>query len=218
MSNLAMERRSAHDSGPAAECNGVRIMPESWAFRVAGFLAAATDDAIGEVEVRPKVLFLRNNAMRQIDHLTGFNIRERHFRCIETFFVRADALGEIETVIAVEGIRTRSVVLTASLLVSKVLPSLASEGGDTLAKYRRDVIVVAAEFCAASRLRFTYLIDSNGKNVVGGKMCQLLLQTPEDAGLFVEARIRHETGRDREIVMLGFPHIQPASAGEQAPH
>jgi hypothetical protein len=205
MMNLENLNDSQRDSATGSKCGGVRIMPESWAFRVGGFLSVATDGTDGTVQVRPRVLFHRNYAVKQIDHFAGFNIRERHFRCIETFFIKADALGQIETVMVVEGIRTGNVVLNVNLFASRVLPFAPDQPSAALAEYMNDVIVVASEYCAASRLRFAYLLDMRSQRVVDGEVCQLLSETHGDAGLFVEARIPHETGRGRVAVMLGFP-------------
>jgi hypothetical protein len=184
----------------------VRVLPERWIGRVSAFIRSAGTLEESLAEDRPEVVFTRGNLATGRASYSDYNIRTRHFRCLETFFVETDAQDVLRAVVALDGFRTSQRILNVSLVVAR--PD-GSERSERLSLLLTRVLGEAAGYAAAEKLRFTYVVDSRSGVPLGSHLSELLLQPPEQLPFHEDARIPNETGQDREAVLLAF-----APAGE----
>jgi hypothetical protein len=180
----------------------VRVLPETWAASVSAFIRSAGSSEEAVADNRPQLVFSRVYLPTQMNLYSDFNIRSRHFRCQETFFVEADDDGTIGSVVSLEGLRTKRRVSNVSLIATQ-LP--ADDPGGYLVELLDQVLDVAARFSAVTRLRFSYIYDTSFDAPLGVRMSSLLFRPPQHLPFFEEGRIPNETGKNREVVLLAFP-------------
>lgn len=180
----------------------VRVLPEIWCAPVSAFIRSAGSSEETTAEERPQMVFSRVYLPTQMNIYSDFNIRSRHFRCQETFFVEAGDDGSIRAVVSLEGLRTKRRVLNVSLIAAR-LP--AADPGGYLVELLDQVLDVAARFSAVKRLRFSYIYDTSFDAPLGVRMSGLLFRPPQHLPFFEEGRIPNETGKNREVVLLAFP-------------
>jgi len=185
------------------------VLPESWVTRVSEFIRSAGTLAEAEAEERPETIFSRSYLPAHMSYYSDFNIRSRHFRCIETFFVAVGPDEELQAVVSVNGLRTDTAVATANLIVAR--PSEGDRGAD-LAALLDGALQVMKRFAAVQRLRISYLYDISFEAAVGVRISQLLVDSPESLNLVEDARFPNETGRNREAVLLSFAGLEAAQA------
>jgi hypothetical protein len=188
----------------------IRVLPETWVTRVSEFIRSSGTLAEAEAEERPETVFSRSYLPAHMSYYSDFNIRSRHFRCIETFFVAVGPDEEIQAVVSVNGLRTDTAVATAVLIVAR--PSEGDRAAD-LAALLDGVLQAIKRFAAsAHRLRISYLYDISFEAAVGVRISQLLVDAPESLHLVEDARFPNETGRNREAVLLSFAGLEAAQA------
>ena len=185
-----------------AAARRVRVLPETWAASVSAFIRSAGSGEEAAAENRPQMVFSRVYLPTQMNLYSDFNIRARHFRCQETFFVEAEDDGSIGAVVSIEGLRTKRRVSNVSLIAAR-LP--ADDPGGYLVELLDQVIEVAARFSAMTRLRFSYIYDTSFDAPLGVRMSNLLFRPPPHLPFFEEGRIPNETGKNREVVLVAFP-------------
>jgi hypothetical protein len=187
----------------------VRVLPERWASRVSSFIRSAGTAEEAAAEDRPEMVFSRVYLPTQMNFYSDFNIRSRHFRCLETFFVEADDADEIRAVVSLEGLRTARRVSNVNLIVARVP---ADDGGAHLAELLGAVLREAGKYSATSKLRFTYIFDTSFEAPLGVRVSKFLTEPPADVPFVEEARIANETGKNREAVLLSFTDVQNGHA------
>lgn len=206
-----------------AAAQRVRVLPETWAASVSAFIRSAGSSEEAAAENRPQMVFSRVYLPTQMNLYSDFNIRSRHFRCQETFFVEAGDDGSIRAVVSLEGLRTKRRVSNVSLVAAR-LP--ADDPGGYLVDLLDQVLEVGARFSALTRLRFSYIYDTSFDAPLGVRMSSLLFRPPQHLPFFEEGRIPNETGKNREVVLLAFPGrdqrrkmpISPANGNGASPH
>jgi len=183
------------------ETFGVRVLPESWTSAVAAFVQEAIFPP-EEADVGAAVLlWSRDYAPQQAHHFAPFNIRARHFRCQDTWFVQSQPDGALSGAVAFDGLRGDRPVVGVNLVVSRMSKrGIASE----LERLLSGAMEVAREYVPLSRLRFAYPFDPASGEPIGVRACGALLDPFNGLLLEEEARIPNETGRRREFVMLAF--------------
>lgn len=186
------------------------VMPEAWVKRVATFVTSGVGEEQARAEARPAVLFSRTDPIAVQGNYSDYNVRSRHFRCLETFFVEVDDAGEIQAVVALEGLihgkRTLLVYMVVALLPSEV------GTGERLRGLLAGVQAKAAEFVPVGKLRITYLYDHSFAAPVQAQVAKLITDAPDEAGLIEEARVPNETGPGREAVLLSWRTAGGAAA------
>jgi len=179
----------------------VRVMPEAWAGRVSEFIRSSGTSEEAAAEGRPELVYTRSFLPSEGVNYADFNVRSRHFRCIENFFVETDEQGAIRAVVGIDALRTSARVLRVSLVV-------AHRGeGDPAARLAGLLDATLAEVCKysqADRLRFAYVYDTTAQAPLGVRMSELFLDPPEALPIREEARIPNDTGQTREAVLLAF--------------
>jgi hypothetical protein len=191
------------DAGTREACGSgasVRIMPETWAGRVSNFIRAASPLPPANSDSRPDLVFGRLARLGSHDY-AGFIIRSRHFRCLRTFLVETGPGDEIESVIELDGLRSKHRIAQVELLVSR-LPT--SDRSSRLTALLDGTLETAARYANVQRLRFSYIHDSSLGEPVGTHVSPLLLEPPLGSPFVEEARVPHETGRGHEAVLLAF--------------
>jgi hypothetical protein len=193
----------------AAPDRTVVLMQEAWVKRVAAFVAGAGTIEEARVDGQPEIVFSKIDQTGIPMHYSDFNVRSRHFRCLESFFVEVDAAGEITGLIAVDGLRSDRRILNVNLLVAAAGPeprTVRVQGmlDGTLRAIRA--------FVPVAKLRLLYIFDHSFSAPLGAHVSPVLIDQFEDVGLFEEARIANETGPGREAVLLGF-HARPEADG-----
>lgn len=182
---------------------GVGLLREARVVQVAAFVASGgTEDEV-QVEDRPEIVFSQIDPIGLALHYSDFNIRSRHFRVLETFFVEEDADGRIEAVVGTTGLTRDRRVLNVQLVVMRHRP------GETPAARLRDLLLgvgrVARHFTSAARkMRFTFVLDPSFGGPLGAQVSRVLIDGYEDVGLVEEARMANETGPGREAVLLAL--------------
>lgn len=199
----------------------VRVLPEIWADRVSQFIRSSVTPelvtATGEGSIErteqdpdaPEMLFARVYLATQMNYYSDFNIRARHFRCIENFFVLTDDDDELRAVVGLEGIRSSRRVLNVGLIVAR-MPE--EEPQRFLAELLDGVLHEAARYCQAIKLRFTYVYDTSFEAPIGVRMSEWLSDPDPSLPYEEEARVPNETGLNREAVLLSFNGLRPVSA------
>jgi len=176
-------------------------MPETWAGRVSEFIRSSGTTEEATSEGRPELIYTRSFLPSEGVNYSDFNVRSRHFRCIENFFVETDEADAIRAVVGIDALRTSSRVLRVSLVVAH------SEEGDParrLTALLDAVLKEASVYCEADRLRFAYVFDTTAQAPLGVRMSALFLDPPEALRVREEARIPNDTGQTREAVLLAF--------------
>jgi len=186
----------------------VRPLPERLAGKVAAFIRAAGTSEEAKAEGRPEMVFSRVYLPTQMKFYSDYNIRSRHFRCLETFFVHCDEDGEIRAVVSTDGLRTHRRVTGVNLVVAK-LPN--EDSGTYIATLLDAVLNEIRKYSATCKLRFTYIYDTSFESALGVRISDYLLHPPADSPLVEEGRIPNETGKNREAVMLSFMKQEPAA-------
>lgn len=179
----------------------VRLLPEAWAGRVSNFIRSGGTAEEAESEGRPETVLSRVYLPAQMGYYSDFNVRSRHFRCLETFFVAVGPDDEIHAVVSVDGLRSTRVVTAVNLIVAQ--RSRGDRAGD-LAALLDGVLREAQRYSATERLRISYLYDTSFEAPVGVRIATVLSDPPDALPLREEARFPNETGRNREAVMLAF--------------
>ena len=199
-----------HDSGStplAAGSNGgppaahVRVLPERWAARVSEFIRSAGTAEEATAENRPEMMFSRVYLPTQMNFYSDFNIRSRHFRCIETFFVDEGSDGEIRAVVALEGLRTSRRAINLNLIVAR---PLWQDKGAYVAALLDGVLREASRYSAVDKLRLTYIYDTSFAAPIGIRLSDIFVHPPAHLPLVEEGRLPNETGKNREAVLLAF--------------
>lgn len=186
----------------------VKIFPETWATRVGEFVTRAGTEEEARAGGGPEVIYCRIGPVGMQSHYTDYNVRSRHFRCVETFFVEVDAGGELRSVVAVDGLLFGRPTLSVTLIVTR-----ARDGEDQAAHLRgllEAVLAEARRYADVRRLRLSYLYSHSFSAPLESQVSRLIVDAPERLGLVEEARIANETGAGREAVLLVL-----ASAAEQ---
>ncbi len=190
-----------------ATARRVRVLPETWAASVSAFVRHSGSSEEAAAENRPEMVFSRVYLPTQMNLYSDFNIRSRHFRCQETFFVEAGDDGSISAVVSLEGLRTKRRVSNVSLIAAR-LP--ADDAGGYLVQLLDQVLEIAGRFSAMRRLRFSYVYDTSFDAPLGVRMSNLLFRPPQHLPFFEEGRIPNETGKNREVVLLAFAGRDPS--------
>ncbi len=195
----------------AAPARAVVLMREAWVKRVAAFIAGAGTPEEARLETRPEIVFSKIDQTGLPVHYSDFNVRSRHFRCLESFFVELDPTGRITGLVAVDGLRSDKRILNVNLL-------LAEPGPEPIAARLQAMLAGAVAsiqaFVPIAKLRLLYIFDHSFSAPLGAHVAPVLIDEFERAGLFEEARIANETGPGREAVLLGF--LAPQEAGASA--
>jgi hypothetical protein len=206
-------------SRPGSTPTTVRVLPESWAARVSDFIRGAGTAEQAAAEGVPEMLFSRVYLPTHMSFYSDFNIRSRHFRCQETFFVDIDEAGGLRAVVSLDGLRTKRRVANVNLIVARPPPS---DPAAYLASLLDQVLRVAARYSAAVKLRLSYVYDTSFEAPLGVRMSSLFLDPPPSLPLREEARVANETGKNREVVLLAFDGLglvqppEPECASEPA--
>lgn len=179
----------------------VRVLPERWAARVSAFVRSSGTAEEALAEDRPQMVFSRVYLPTQMNFYADFNIRSRHLRCSEIFFVQTDGTDGIHAVVSLEGLRTAQKVVNLSLIVARLTPG--REGAELVALLDQ-VLHEASKYSAVEKLRCTYIYDTSFQAPLGIRISNLLVHPPSELPFFEEARIPNETGKSREAVLLGF--------------
>jgi len=201
----------------------VSLLRERWLADVTAFVAAARaegDEPETEGVERgdaPEMAFCHMDPIGVPSHYSDFNIRSRHFRVVETFFVERDASGAITGLVSTTGLRRDRRVLHVCLVIVRRAPDerLADRVRTVLAGACREALGFAQ---AVRKLRFTFVLDPSLGGPLGAHVPRSLIDEYDRAGLVEEARIANETAPGREAVLLTF-HAAPelvAAAGEPA--
>jgi hypothetical protein len=187
----------------APDGGGVVLLREVSVVDVAAFVAAAGTEEEIVGEDRPEIVFSQIDPIGLSLHYADFNIRSRHFRVLESFFVDAGADGRIRAVVGTTGLKRDRRVLNVQLVVLRRGPE-----EDVAARLRAllaGVFVRAREFAPAVRkLRFTFVLDPSFGGALGAQVSRVLVEGWERVGLVEEARMANETGPGREAVLLAF--------------
>lgn len=186
---------------PGAGPSEWRVLPESWTRRVSAFIRSAGTREESRAENRPELIYSRAYLPGERTFYSSYNIRSRHFRCLETFFVEVDGDGELVAVVGLDGLRRDSRVLAVSLVVAR--PD-GRDPSERLAAMFAAVLDQASRYCDADRLRFTYVFDTSVEGPLGIHLSEALLHPSPHLPFREEARIPNETGQDREVVLLAF--------------
>ena len=203
----------ASESTTCATTSGraVVLMREAWVKRISAFVANAGTPEEARLEGRPEIVFSKIDQTGLPVHYSDFNVRSRHFRCLESFFVEQDATGRITGLVSLDGLRSDKRVLNVNLL-------LAEPGPEPIAARLQAMLdgTVAAvrAFVPIAKLRLLYIFDHSFSAPLGAHVAPVLIDEFDRAGLFEEARIANETGPGREAVLLGF--LAPEEAGASA--
>ncbi len=179
----------------------IRVLPERWAARVSAFVRSSGTAEEAAAEDRPQMVFSRVYLPTQMNFYSDFNIRSRHFRCSEIFFVQTDATDAIHAVVSLEGLRTAQKVANLSLIVARLTPG--QEAAELVALLDQ-VLHEASKYSAVEKLRCTYVYDTSFQAPLGIRISNLLVHPPSTLPFFEEARIPNETGKYREAVLLAF--------------
>lgn len=194
-----------------ARARAVVLMREAWVKRVAAFIASSGTAEEARLDGRPEIVFSKIDQTGLPVHYSDFNVRSRHFRCLESFFVEVDPEGRITGLVTVDGLRSDKRILNVNL----VLMSPGSEPVEDRVRGILDGAVRAIrEFVPITKLRLLYIFDHSFSAPLGAHVAPVLIDAFDGAGLFEEARIANETGPGREAVLLGF--LAPQEAGPSA--
>ncbi len=207
---------------PGRPGSGVGLLREATVAEVAAFIASGgTEEEVQleerSEEERPEIVFSQVDPLGLGLHYSDFNIRSRHFRVLETFFVEVDGEGRLEAVVSTTGLKRDRRVLTVQLVVIRKRPG--EDPADRLRALLAGVCRVARGFVPGVRkLRFTFVLDPSFGGALGSQVSQVLIGGYEPAGLVEEARMANETGPGREAVLLAFPAVPDGeTAGSEAP-
>lgn len=196
---------------PAAPERAVVLMREAWVKRVAAFVASAGTPEEARLDGRPEIVFSKIDQTGLPVHYSDFNVRSRHFRCLESFFVEVDPTGQVTGLVAVDGLRSDKRILNVNLLLARP----GEEPMATRVQRMLDGTVAAIRaFVPVAKLRLLYIFDHSFSAPLGAHVAPVLIDEFDRAGLFEEARIANETGPGREAVLLGF--LAPQEAGASA--
>lgn len=189
------------ESDPGHHSTRVRVMPEVWANRVSEFIRSSGTSEEAATEGRPELIYTRSFLPSEGVNYADFNVRSRHFRCIESFFVETDENDAIRGVVGIDALRTGARVLRVSLIVAH-----PGEGDPAarLAALLDAVLKEANKYSQADRLRFAYVYDTTAQAPLGVRMSGLFLDPPDALPIREEARIPNDTGQTREAVLLAF--------------
>jgi hypothetical protein len=183
---------------------GVGLLREATVVDVAAFIASGATEEEGGHEERPEIVFSQIDPIGLALHYADFNVRSRHFRVIETFFVEVDDDGRIQAVVGTTGLKRDRRVLNVQLVVARPRPG--EDAAERLRALLAGVGRVAREFAPGVRkLRFTFVLDPSFGGALGSQVSQVLVDGYERVGLVEEARMANETGPGREAVLLAFP-------------
>jgi len=190
--------------------NGCKVilLPEAWVKRVSDFVVSGRMAEEGEpAGDRPEVLFSRSDPIVVQGNYSDYNIRSRHFRCLETFFIEVDEAGEIQSVVGLEGLLPGKRTVMVNLVIAR-----PREGVDKATRMRElleEVLRRAGEFVEISKLRITYLYDHNFSAPIQAQVWSTIIEAPERLGFIEEARIPNETGPGRDAVLLTMRAAEP---------
>lgn len=193
------------------------LLPEAAVVDVAAFVANAGPEEEIEGQDRPEIVFSQIDPIGLALHYSDFNIRSRHFRVLETFFVERGPEGRIDAVIGTSGVKRDRRVLNVLLAVLRHTSD--EDPADHLRRVLTGVFQHAQCFAEPlRRLRFTFVYDPSFAGPLGAQVSRLLLDRWEDAGLHEEARMANETGPGREALLLGFapPALRAPADGAAA--
>jgi len=70
------------------------------------------------LEGRPEIVFSKIDQTVLGAHYSDFNVRSRHFRCLETFLVEVDEAEQITALVAVDGLTSAKRILNVNLVVA----------------------------------------------------------------------------------------------------
>lgn len=203
---------TVHDD--ARSTSTVVLLREAAVVDVAAFVAAAGTEEEIAGDDRPEIVFSQIDPIGLALHYSDFNIRSRHFRVIETFFMEVDADGRIQAIVGTTGLKRDRRVLNALLVVLRQQP-----GEDQAAHLRRvleGVCRQARSFAPElQKIRFTFVLDPSFGGPLGAQVSRLLIDGYESVGLVEEARMANETGPGREALLLGFPAPAAAAPAEE---
>lgn len=177
------------------------VLPEARIAEVSGFVCSAGTVEEARVNGVPETYYARSYVPLEANQYADYNIRSRHFRCFETFFIETDSGGELQAVAATDGLGATKRSLNVSLVVAR---PREPEPAEHLRGLFERLLGEAARYSPASKLRFSYLYDLSFGGPVGVRVSKLFLESPEALGLIEEARIANETGANREAVLLAY--------------
>jgi len=201
---------SESTSHSTASGGAVVLMREAWVKRIAAFVATAGTPEEARLEGRPEIVFSKIDQTVLGAHYSDFNVRSRHFRCLETFLVEVDEAEQITALVAVDGLTSAKRILNVNLVVA--MPS-EQPIADRLRALLDGALEVCRRFTPIAKLRLLYIFDHSFSAPLGAHVAPLLIDGFEAAGLVEEARIANETGPGREAVLLGFFAREGVDAG-----
>lgn len=200
----------------------VVLLREGSVADVAAFVASAgTEEELQDgarPDDRPEIVFSQIDPIGLPLHYSDFNIRSRHFRVLETFFVEVDGAGRIDAVVGTTGLKRDRRVLNVLLAVLRRDPERPP--GEHLRAVLDGTCRVAGRFVPAlQKLRFTFVYDPSFGGPLGAQVSRLLIDAADQAGLVEEARMANETGPGREALLLAFraPEPSPGDAMDVPP-
>jgi hypothetical protein len=194
-----------------ARARAVVLMREAWVKRVAAFIASSGTAEEARLDGRPEIVFSKIDQTGLPIHYSDFNVRSRHFRCLESFFVEVDATGRITGLVTVDGLRSDKRILNVNLLLAEPGPEPMTA---RLQRMLQGTVAAIQAFVPILKLRLLYIFDHSFSAPLGAHVAPVLIDEFDQAGLFEEARIANETGPGREAVLLGF--LAPQEAGASA--
>ena len=190
----------------------VEVLRENSLSEVVAFLAAARTEAEGdgvETETGAEIAFCQTDPVGIASQYTDFNIRSRHFRVVETFFVERDAAGRMTGLLTTSGMRRDSRVLHMFFV------AIRREPGDDFVERLRHLLQGVCDRTrlfapAIAKLRLTFVLDPSLGGPLGSYVSPALVDDYERAGMVEEARIANETAPGREAVLLTYYTMRPA--------